>query len=135
MDWGEVIKILLDGMPVSRFIAYYLAMAGGAVVYFALDVSHSTRSNGSTPRKFNFWFMVQDNVVRGLAVMIFMAASVIFYKDLYGVDLNIKLAFTSGLGIDALIGTVLKNGKDRGPLKKQRQRLMQRYSRQTPGTG
>jgi len=124
IHWEEVTGILLNGMTLSQFVAYFLLMAGGALVFFALDVRHSTKSNSDTPTRFNFWFMIRDNVIRGLAVAIFIGASVVFYQDLYGVELNGKLAFTSGLGIDALIGTILKTGKEKGPMKKQRDRLI-----------
>lgn len=128
IDWGEILKMYLAGMSLTHFIAYYVAMAAGAVVYFGLDVGHSTRSNQDTPKKFSLKFMILDNLVRGIAVMIMMAGAVVFYEDLYGTTINIKLAFTTGLGLDALIGTVLKTGKERGPWKKSRDKLVQKYS-------
>jgi hypothetical protein len=67
--------------------------------------------------------MVLDNIFRGIAVVIIIMAGVIFFEDMYGVPINVKLAFQAGIGIDALIGTMLKIGKERGPLKKSRDKL------------
>jgi len=123
MNWTAVIEILLGGMSPERFVACYFAMAAGALVYFTLDVRHSTRHNRDTPARFSWRFMVLDNVPRMIGVVLAMAITVILYEDMFGVPINIKLAITSGLGIDALIGTLLKTGKERGPLKRQRDKL------------
>lgn len=128
--WSEVINILLNGMDPARFIAMGLAMGGGALVFFTLDVRHSVRNNTGPLKKFNFAFMLRDNVARILGVVILIAATVILYKDLFGVSINIKLAFQAGLGIDALIGTLLKTGKESGPLKRRRDKLVNKYNAQ-----
>lgn len=125
--WKEVSDILLGEMSAAYFVAYFIVMSLGAILFFAGDVTHSTHANGSTPGKFSWKFLLRDNVLRFITVAISLAASVLLYEDLYGVELNVKLAFTHGLTIDAFLGTMLKVGKDRGPLKKQREKLLNKY--------
>lgn len=98
-------------MEVTHFLAYGSLMAAGAMLYFILDVKQSMEKDDFTPRKFDFWFMVKDNVFRFIGVALVISAATIFFESFYGVPINAKLAFTSGLSIDALIGTVLKQRK------------------------
>lgn len=111
ISWGEYWAIVLDGMEVTHFLAYGSLMVAGAMIYFILDVKQSMEKDDFTPRKFDFWFMVKDNVFRFIGVALVISAATIFFESFYGVPINAKLAFTSGLSIDALIGTVLKQRK------------------------
>lgn len=127
IDWGAVWEIILSGMDPAHFIAYFLLMCGGAVVYFGMDVRQSMKKDAGTPVKFSLGFMVRDNLVRLISVLILIAAAVVFYEDFFGAPINAKLAFMQGIGIDALMGIALKEGKERGPLKRNREKLMQKY--------
>jgi len=127
MNWQAIIKIILGELSPEHFIAYFALMCAGAFVYFVLDVRQSTRTDSATSRKFSFKFMVLDNLLRGVAVLILIMAAVIWYDSFFGVPINAKLAFASGLSIDAVIGVVLKEGKQIGPIKRSREKLMQKY--------
>ena len=127
INWGTFWEIILGDMPVENFLAYVALMSAGALIFFTLDVSHAVRRDDSTPRKFNWGFMIRDNVFRGAGVLFVIMGTVIFYDSFFGVEINAKLAFTQGLGIDALIGVILKRGKQSGPLKKTRDKLMKKY--------
>jgi len=127
IQWDIVWRLLLGEMPMEKFIAYCLAMGAGALIFFALDVSHSVNKDAHTPKKFSWKFLIKDNIIRGLGVLLAIMATVILYEDFFGVAINVKLALTSGLGIDAIIGVLLKKGKERGPMKKSRDKLIERY--------
>jgi hypothetical protein len=126
-SWDTVLHIILGEMPVEIFVAYFLLMCAGAFVFFVMDVRQSVKSNPATSTKFKLKFLVLDNILRGISVLFIIMAAVIWYDSFFGVPLNTKLAFMQGLSIDALIGTVLKEGKERGPLKKSREKLIRKY--------
>ena len=75
---------------------------------------------------FSWGYMIRDNFVRGIVVLIVIVATVLWYDEFFGTSLNAKLAFSQGLGIDALIGIIAKGQKETGVLKKTRAKLKQR---------
>ncbi len=111
LDWSEYWRIVLGGMDVTHFFAYASLMGAGALLYFIMDVKQSMERDCLTPDKFDFWFMLKDNFFRLIGVVLVISAATIWFESFYGVPINAKLAFTSGLSIDALIGTVLKQRK------------------------
>jgi len=127
IHWETVLRIILDGMPVEHFLAYFTLMGAGSVAYFGINVWQSRVASKNTPDKFSWGFMIRDNAWRILSTSILIAGAVIFYDSFFGVPLNAKLALMQGFSIDALTGTVLKVAKERGPLKKSRDRLMMKY--------
>lgn len=127
INWQEVFRIILGEMALEHFVAYYGLMCLGALAFFGVDVAQSKNTDPGTPRKFSWKFLVKDNILRAVSVAIIMAAVVIWYDSFFGVELNAKLAFMQGMSIDAITGTVLKYGKTRGAMKKQRDKLTAKY--------
>jgi len=111
VTWSEYWNIVLGGMEFTHFLAHASLMGAGAIVYFGLDVKQSQARDQHTPKKFNFWFMVKDNLMRFIGVVVVICVATIWFESFYGVPINAKLAFTAGLSIDALIGSVLKQRK------------------------
>ena len=128
MDWGIFWGIILEDMPLEHFLAYSALMAAGAGLFFALDVSHAVKRDQCSPGKFSWGFLIRDNILRILGVMLLIMAAVLFFEEFVGVAINAKLAFTQGLSIDALIGTMLKKGKQARPFKKGRDKLIKKYN-------
>lgn len=128
--WQEIFNIygVEFQMDLVHFMAYFIAMGIGALLFFGLDVWHSKSSNPNTPNKFSFKFMILDNILRFFIVLLLMAVSVLFYEDMFNSEINVKLAFWHGFGIDGFAGTLLKKGKDVGMMKKQRDKLITKYS-------
>jgi len=128
INWDIVLKIILEDMDVEHLIAYSAIMSAGAFLFFFFDVRNAVRRDDATSKKFSWRFMMRDNVFRGGAVLLAIVVIVIFYDDFFGVDINPKLALMQGLSIDAVIGTVLKQGKRSGVLKKSRQKRISRMT-------
>ena len=111
-------------MPVESFFAYFALMCAGALVFFAMDVRRETKKDSI---KFSWGYLIRDNILRGIAVLFIIMACVLWYDSFFGVPINARLAFIQGLSIDAVMGMVLKEGKERGPLKKNQQKLRRKY--------
>ena len=124
MKWEVFWKVILGEMPLESFLAYFALMCAGAIVFFAMDERREIKKNG---QKFSWAFMIRDNLLRGASVLIIIMACVLWYDSFFGVPINARLAFMQGLSIDAVMGLILKEGKERGPLKKSQQKLKQKY--------
>ena len=128
MNWTEFWNTILGGMHIEQFAAYFVLMACGAFVHFALAVRHSMRKERNTPNKFKFWFLVKDNFFRGIGVLIVMTVMVLYFEDWFDTPLNGKMAFVFGLSIDTIIGQLMTEGKDAPIIKKSRQKLLSKYN-------
>ena len=127
MNWTEFWNTILGDLTIEQTLAYFVLMAAGAFVNFALDVRHSVRKDPRTANKFRFWFMVKDNFFRGLGVLIMIAVMVLYFEDWFDIALNGKMAFVFGLSIDVIIGKLMSEGKDTPMLKKSRDKLLSQY--------
>ena len=125
MNWKAFWDIILEGDSPESILAFSVIMLAGAIVYFGMDVARGAKKSD---QKFSWGYMIRDNFVRGVVVLIVIVATVLWYEEFFGTALNAKLAFSQGLGIDALIGVIAKGQKETGVLKKSRAKLKQRYS-------
>ncbi len=128
MNWIEFWNTILGGLSKEQALAYFILMAAGAFVNFAFSVGRSVRKDSRTPRKFSFWFLIRDNILRGLGVLIFMVVLLLYFEDFFDVALNGKMAFVFGYTIDTIIGSAVKDGKNIGVLKRSREKLIKKYS-------
>lgn len=125
MNWEEFWNIILEGDSPESVLAFSVIMLAGAIVYFGADVARSAKKSDI---KFSWGYMVRDNFIRGIVVLIVIVGTVLWYEEFFGTTLNAKLAFSQGIGIDALIGVIAKGQKESGVLKKSRARLVKKYS-------
>ena len=117
---NEVIKILLNGMETSFFIAMFVAALLGTFVLFLTDVYSAVKRDRDTPNKFNFWYMVKTGAARIIVGIIVIAVSVIYFGELSKIvfqieiplEINGLVAFFIGLGSDTIVKKVVKYGKD-----------------------
>ncbi len=128
INWDIVLKIILGDMDVEHLIAYTAIMSAGALLFFYFDVRNAVKRDDATSKKFSWKFMLKDNIARGVIVLLAIVVLVIFYEDFFGVEINPKLAMMQGLSIDAFFGTVLKQSKRSGVLKKSRQKRISRMT-------
>lgn len=126
MNWKQFWDIILEGKSLETILAYSVLMGAGAIVYFGLDVARSTKKS---KEKFSFVFMIRDNFIRILGVVLVILATVLWYEEFFGVPLNAKLAFIQGLSIDAVIGVITKQQKETGVLKNTRAKLTAKYKK------
>ena len=125
MNWTNFWSVILDGMSLEHFAAYTALMLAGAIVFFtAADVRKAKRKT-----EFSWGFLIRDNIPRFVSVLIVIMATVLWYDSFFGVPINAKLAFMQGLSIDAVMGVVAKMGKDSGPLKRSRAKLVAKYKK------
>lgn len=127
IQWEIFWKTILGDLQPEVYLAHVAIMASGALVFFALDVNNAVRRDQNTPRKFSLSFLIRDNLVRGIGVVVLIMGVTLFYQDFFGTEINARLAFTTGLGIDAVIGTMLKQGKNMGAMKRSREKLLNQY--------
>ncbi len=119
-DKGQFWSAMLGDYSLTDFVVFAVFFLLGAILYFGFDVRQAVKKDKGTPRKFNWWFMLKDNVLRFFVVIIAIFTMIIFYEDFFGVPLNQKLAFTMGLSIDAIIGKAVGGVKEIPAIKKQR---------------
>lgn len=127
MNWAEFWITILDGMAMEQFLAYVAIMALGAFVNFIMDVRHSIKRDRDTSKKFDFWFMIYDNIFRGIIGAVFVCVLVLYFEDWFDAVLNGKMAFVMGMGLDTIIGRIVGEGKSSSVLKKGREKLMEKF--------
>ena len=73
-DSGQFWSNMLGDYTLTDFVTFVVWFLIGATVFFAADVRQSIKKDKGTPRKFNWWFMLKDNVLRfvGVLLMIFI---------------------------------------------------------------
>ena len=126
MNWKGFWSVILGEMPLENFMAYAALMLAGAFLFFAADIRRGAKK---TTGGFSWGFMIRDNAIRVLVVLMSIAASVLFYESFFDVPINAKLAFMQGLSIDAVIGTMTKVSKEKGALKRTTDKLKQKYQK------
>jgi TRAP-type C4-dicarboxylate transport system permease large subunit len=105
----DVVKILLNGIPISQFIAFYIAGLVGAIISFGINVGQAVKNDQSTPNKFQ-WNRLKIKAMRWVTSLLLLAVGIIFNKEILGAGLNsettIELtlwsAFLVGMGTDQL---------------------------------
>ena len=78
----EVTKILLNGMPLAEFKAYYLASLMGALLWFIIKTWRGVYADPSTPSTFSWRYFWRGLIKYGISV-IALAWAVVYFSD-YG---------------------------------------------------
>lgn len=105
----NVAKILLNGVPLNQFIAFYIAGAVGGILSFAINVGEAVKKNSTTPSKFQ-WSKLKFKVLRIVGAMISLAAGIVFWPQISSfmlssetpIELTLWSAFIVGMGADQL---------------------------------
>ena len=105
----EIGKLLLNGVPLPQFIAFYIAGSVGAVFSFAINVGSDIKKDKATPGKFSkAHFKVK--IWRFVSAIITLALIIVFNKEILGfllasegaVELTLWSSFVSGMGADRI---------------------------------
>ncbi len=115
----EVVNILLDGMPVARFVAFYLVGLVGMLVLFARQVNQSIKTNPNTPDYFSWKRLFSaTSITRLLLSVVVLALAVTHYEELmmrlFNVvesgPINVVGALILGVGIDKIVDGLVDTG-------------------------
>lgn len=105
----DVVKILLNGVPLNQFIAFYIAGGVGAILSFAINVGEAVKKDKATPSKFQL-SKLKLKALRILGAVISLAAGIVFWPQISGfllssetpIELTLWSAFIVGMGADQL---------------------------------
>lgn len=105
----DVVKILLNGIPLSQFIAFYIAGLVGALITFGINIGQAVKKDVTTPNKFQLK-KVRFRLVRWMTTLLLLAVGIVFHKEILGVlldsttpiDLTLWSALLAGMGTDQL---------------------------------
>jgi hypothetical protein len=115
----EVVKILLNGIPLTKFIAFYIVGLVGAIISFGINVGQAVRRDKSTPSKFKFSHL-KIKFIRWVTTILLLAVGIVFNKEILGgvfesetsIELTLWSSLLVGMSTDQ-IGKYL-SGKKRG---------------------
>ncbi len=106
---GEVAKILLNGIPLPKFIAFLIAGLVGSILAFGINVGQAVKKDESTPNTFK-WNVLKVKVTRWVISLLTLVVGIIFNKEILGfgldsatpIELTLWSAFLVGMGTDQL---------------------------------
>jgi len=99
----DVVSILLNGIPLHQFIAFYIAGLVGAIISFGINVGQAVKKDASTPKKFN-WKVLKVKSVRWMTTLLLLAIGIIFNKEILGAALNSEATIELTLWASLLVG-------------------------------
>lgn len=114
----DVVKILLNGIPATQFIAFYIAGLVGAVLSFGINVGQAVKKDTSTPNTFQ-WAKVKVKATRWMTTILLLAVGIVFNKEILGAALNSEAPIELTLWASLLVGMSTDQlGKKLAGLKK-----------------
>jgi len=114
----SVLEILLNGIPLHQFFAFYIAGLVGIMISFGIHVHQSVKNDAATPNKF-VWVKLKFKLIRWMTSLLLLAVGIVFNKEILAaglesaapIELKVWSAFLVGMGLDQL-------GKQLSGLKK-----------------
>jgi len=76
MEDGDVIKILLNGIPLSTFIAFYISGLLGSILSYSISVRVAIRTDSKTSNTFK-WKEFKLKIWRVITGVIALAAVIV----------------------------------------------------------
>lgn len=106
---GNVVQILLNGISVSQFIAFYIAGIVGAIISFGINIGQAVKKNVATPNTFQ-WNRLKVKSVRWMTTLLLLAVGIVFNKEILGaaldsaspIELTLWSALLVGMSTDQL---------------------------------
>lgn len=77
----EVYIVLLNGMPLSTFIAYYLIGIGGVLIFFLSNLHTAITTDPNTPNTWSWKAFIKGGIRLTLA-LITLAFSIVYFKEM-----------------------------------------------------
>lgn len=127
-DWSEFWSLFLGELSFAYLAAHFAFFMIGAIIHFAWKVKNRERSGRSVPKKFKWKFLLKDNLLRWLGVILLIFVNVRFFQDIYGSPLTPFLALGLGYSIDSLVGNSKRSAESGlSPLNKAKRKLIDKY--------
>jgi len=128
---SEFWSLMLGDLNITQFIYYTGWALAGAVLLFVTDIRSSIKHDKHTPNKFSFLFLVKDNILRILGMILLLPVAVIHYKEIFSMVfgwedalLNWKSAVLLGLTIDMVYSRIISGSIKEIPAYKQMREKM-----------
>ena len=128
-NWQEFWNIFFGEMTFPYLAAHFAFFMIGAIIHFSWKIKNREKSGRTVPKKFKFGFMIKDNVLRWLGVILLVFVHVRFFEQIYGSPLTPFLALGLGFSIDSLVGNGKRSAEaGLSPLKKAKGKLLNKYN-------
>ena len=99
----DVVKILLNGIPLNQFIAFYIAGLVGAAISFGINVGQAVKKNTTTPSDFR-WRKLKVKAIRWMTSFLLLAVGIVFNKEILGAALDSATPIELTLWASLLVG-------------------------------
>jgi len=127
-DWTEFWNIFFGNMSFAYLAANFLFFLIGAAAHFSWKLRNREKTGRTVPKKFNLMFMIKDNILRWLGVILVIFINIRFFEEIWGSPLTPFLALGLGYSIDSIIGNGKKTTEQLTPFKKAKEKLLNKYN-------
>ena len=128
-DWVEFWNIFFGGMTFPYLAAHFAFFMIGAIIHFAWKLKNRDHSGKIVPKRFKWKFLIKDNVLRWLGVVLLIFVNIRFFEQIYGSPLTPFLALGLGYSIDSLVGNGKRSAEaGLAPLNKAKKKLVAKYN-------
>ena len=111
INWTEFWIIILNGMDITHFFAYYTIALSGILIVFAYNVGDAVKYDRRSPDKFSWKRLFSFKMVLRFIINLLVLFYVITNMEAFaGSVVDVKLALLSGIGIDGLTKTIIGAG-------------------------
>lgn len=98
----------LGTTDLPTYLAGFALALIGAILSLRLHANSRDKMSSNTPYKFNFWFMIQDNIQRLFTGFLITFAAFRFTNEIAGMQFTMWAAFVIGLLNDQVAGLISK---------------------------
>jgi TRAP-type C4-dicarboxylate transport system permease large subunit len=106
---NDVLKILLNGISPSQFIAFYIAGLVGTFISFGITVRQAVKKDKTTSPKFRLR-EVKFKAIRWITSLLLLAVGIVFNKEILTaglesaspIELTLWASLLAGMGTDRL---------------------------------
>lgn len=128
-NWAEFWNIFFGDMSFAYLVANFLFFFIGAIIHFSWKLRNREKSGRLVPKKFKLGFLIKDNILRWLGVILLIFVNIRFFKEIWGSPLTPFLALGLGYSIDSIIGNSKRTAEDKfKPMQKVKKKLLDKYN-------
>lgn len=108
----EILKNLLGDATPGHWIAAIIFASFGIAISLLISSRKRDKHSPETPFRFDFLFLITDNINRILLSMLLVFVTLRFSQELFGANFTMYFALGVGLGLDRLSANLQANGAD-----------------------